>query len=49
LAEKEGTPVIVVTGNYRVNIFGFMNHEDLQSDEKDGLSGNYGRPLEKKN
>lgn len=41
-AEKEGNPVIVVTGNYRVNIFGFMNHEDLQTDDEDGVSGNYG-------
>ncbi|GAA5897131.1 uncharacterized protein JCM6883_006590 [Sporobolomyces salmoneus] len=33
---------IVVTGNYRINIFGFGASEDLSKQDKEGLSGNYG-------
>ncbi|KAL8276495.1 hypothetical protein RQP46_011096 [Phenoliferia psychrophenolica] len=41
-SEKDGHPCIVVTGNYRVNIFGFLSHPDLSAASPDGLSGNYG-------
>ncbi|GAA6014275.1 hypothetical protein JCM11491_005024 [Sporobolomyces phaffii] len=33
---------IIVTGNYRVNIFGFCASDDLSNEDADGLSGNYG-------
>ncbi|KAG0145448.1 hypothetical protein CROQUDRAFT_45779 [Cronartium quercuum f. sp. fusiforme G11] len=33
---------IVVTGNYRVNIFGFLAGSELAAEDEDGLSGNYG-------
>lgn len=36
---------IVVTGNYRVNIFGFLAGSDLASEDEDGLSGNYGQSV----
>ena len=31
-----------MTGNYRVNIFGFFSGPDVLADSEDGLSGNYG-------
>ncbi|GAA5952091.1 hypothetical protein JCM3765_005189 [Sporobolomyces pararoseus] len=33
---------IIVTGNYRVNIFGFLASEELSKTDSEGLSGNYG-------
>ncbi|GAA5885195.1 hypothetical protein JCM16303_005896 [Sporobolomyces ruberrimus] len=33
---------IIVTGNYRVNVFGFCASEELSKEDKEGLSGNYG-------
>ncbi|KAK4691962.1 hypothetical protein P7C70_g9229, partial [Phenoliferia sp. Uapishka_3] len=41
-SEKEGKPCIVVTSNYRVNIFGFLSHPDLSACDPSGVSGNYG-------
>ncbi|KAG0152571.1 hypothetical protein CROQUDRAFT_650017 [Cronartium quercuum f. sp. fusiforme G11] len=38
----EGRKFIVVTGNYRVNIFGFLAGSELAAEDEDGLSGNYG-------
>ncbi|KAK9763274.1 hypothetical protein K7432_010196 [Basidiobolus ranarum] len=35
-------PVIVVSINYRVNIFGFLGSQELIQDSEDGSSGNYG-------
>ncbi|PRP73268.1 para-nitrobenzyl esterase (intracellular esterase B), partial [Planoprotostelium fungivorum] len=34
--------VIVVTGNHRVNLTGFIDHPDLRSTDPQGRSGNYG-------
>lgn len=34
--------VILVTINYRLNIFGFLAHPDLSSESPNGVSGNYG-------
>jgi para-nitrobenzyl esterase len=34
--------VILVTINYRLNIFGFLAHPDLSSESPKGVSGNYG-------
>ncbi len=34
--------VILVTIGYRLNIFGFLAHPDLSSDNTKGVSGNYG-------
>jgi para-nitrobenzyl esterase len=34
--------VILVTINYRLNIFGFLAHPDLSSENPKGVSGNYG-------
>ncbi|GAA6013666.1 hypothetical protein JCM10207_004809 [Rhodosporidiobolus poonsookiae] len=39
---KRGQRCIVVTGNYRTNIFGFLAHSDLASEDPAGLCGNYG-------
>lgn len=33
---------IVVTGNYRINIFGFLSSPELSNADSEGLSGNYG-------
>lgn len=33
---------IVVTGNYRVNLFGFLASKQLSDRDPEGLSGNYG-------
>ncbi|EGG05226.1 carboxylesterase [Melampsora larici-populina 98AG31] len=38
----EGRKFIVVTGNYRVNIFGFLSSSEMTAQDEDGLSGNYG-------
>lgn len=38
-AERDGKPVIVVTGNHRLNAFGFAAHPDLAHT---GPFGNYG-------
>ncbi|PLW49300.1 hypothetical protein PCASD_02716 [Puccinia coronata f. sp. avenae] len=38
----EGRKFIVVTGNYRCGIFGFMACEDLVKEDPEGLAGNYG-------
>ncbi|EGG05225.1 carboxylesterase [Melampsora larici-populina 98AG31] len=38
----EGRKFIVVTGNYRVNLFGFLSSSELAAQDEDGLSGNYG-------
>lgn len=37
---KQG--VILVTINYRLNIFGFLAHPWLSAENKEGISGNYG-------
>jgi hypothetical protein len=39
--------VVVVTSNYRLNIFGFLAAEELRSRDPsgDGSTGNYGRSL----
>lgn len=34
--------VVLVTINYRLNMFGFLNHPELTSENPDGVSGNYG-------
>ncbi len=34
--------VILVTVNYRVNAFGFFAHPDLEKENPEGVSGNYG-------
>jgi para-nitrobenzyl esterase len=34
--------VIVVTVNYRLDVFGFLSHPDLTAESKDHASGNYG-------
>ena len=34
--------VILVTINYRVNVFGFFAHPDLEKENPEGVSGNYG-------
>ena len=34
--------VILVTINYRVNVFGFFAHPDLEAENEEGVSGNYG-------
>lgn len=34
--------VILVTVNYRVNVFGFFAHPDLEKENPEGVSGNYG-------
>lgn len=34
--------VILVTINYRVNAFGFFAHPDLERENEEGVSGNYG-------
>ena len=34
--------VILVTINYRVNVFGFFAHPELESENPEGVSGNYG-------
>ncbi|GAA6000369.1 hypothetical protein JCM5350_005457, partial [Sporobolomyces pararoseus] len=42
-ASKDSTQrCIIVTGNYRVNIFGFLASEELSKSDREGLSGNYG-------
>lgn len=42
---SQGRRIIVVTGNYRVNIFGFLASQDLVETDPDGLAGNYGEFL----
>ncbi len=37
---KEG--IVVVTVNYRLNVFGFLAHPDLSEESSYGASGNYG-------
>ncbi|GAA6009118.1 uncharacterized protein JCM10292_005326 [Rhodotorula paludigena] len=37
-----GQRCLVVTGNYRTNVFGFCAHDDLAQDDPNGLCGNYG-------
>ncbi|EFP83441.2 uncharacterized protein PGTG_08627 [Puccinia graminis f. sp. tritici CRL 75-36-700-3] len=39
----EGRNFIVVTGNYRCGIFGFMACQDLVEDDSEDLAGNYGQ------
>ncbi len=34
--------VILVTINYRLGIFGFLNHSELSAEDPDHISGNYG-------
>ncbi|KAI5476522.1 carboxylesterase type B [Pseudohyphozyma bogoriensis] len=38
----DGQKFIVVTGNYRTNIFGFFSTPDLAAEDPEGLCGNYG-------
>lgn len=38
----EKTGIIVVTINYRLNVFGFLSHPSLDAESDDGSSGNYG-------
>ncbi|GAA5944766.1 hypothetical protein JCM10213_009214 [Rhodosporidiobolus nylandii] len=40
--KARGQRCIVVTGNYRTNIFGFLAHSDLSREDASGLCGNYG-------
>ncbi|GEM10390.1 carboxylesterase type B [Rhodotorula toruloides] len=40
--QKRGQRCIVVTGNYRTNIFGFCASDDLAKADLNGLCGNYG-------
>ncbi|BGP10310.1 hypothetical protein JCM10049v2_006193 [Rhodotorula toruloides] len=40
--QKRGQRCIVVTGNYRTNIFGFCASDDLAKEDPNGLCGNYG-------
>ncbi|GAA99175.1 uncharacterized protein L969DRAFT_93637 [Mixia osmundae IAM 14324] len=40
--QAAGEPVIIVTSNMRVNIYGFFAHPDLAKVDPDGLAGNYG-------
>ncbi|KAH9454633.1 hypothetical protein MJO28_007627 [Puccinia striiformis f. sp. tritici] len=39
---REGRNFIVVSGNYRCGIFGFMACQDLVEDDAEDLAGNYG-------
>ena len=34
--------VILVSINYRVNVFGFFAHPELEKENTEGVSGNYG-------
>ncbi|POY72113.1 hypothetical protein BMF94_4845 [Rhodotorula taiwanensis] len=40
--QEEPQRCIVVTGNYRTDIFGFCASEDLAAEDPEGLCGNYG-------
>ncbi|PWZ03330.1 alpha/beta-hydrolase [Testicularia cyperi] len=42
LIGRSGVKAIVVTAAYRLNVFGFMAHDILRSEDADGLTGNYG-------
>lgn len=42
---QAGRKFIVVSGNYRLNLFGFMACPDLASEDPNGLAGNYGMIL----
>lgn len=41
-SQAEGQKFIVVSGNYRTNIFGFFSNNDVLAADPQGLSGNYG-------
>ncbi|ORY81845.1 Alpha/Beta hydrolase protein [Leucosporidium creatinivorum] len=41
-SQAEGQKFIVVSGNYRTNIFGFFSNPDVLAADPDGLAGNYG-------
>lgn len=34
--------VILVTANYRLNVFGFLGGESMRDDDADGTTGNWG-------
>ncbi|KAA1064193.1 hypothetical protein PGTUg99_006648 [Puccinia graminis f. sp. tritici] len=38
----KGHKFIVVTGNYRTNLLGFLASSDLAQEDPDGMAGNYG-------
>ena len=40
--EFEHSDVVVVTFNYRLNVFGFLAMDDLRSRDSEGSTGNYG-------
>ena len=42
MVELAGEDAILVTINYRVNIFGFMGGESLRDDDSGGSTGNWG-------
>jgi len=41
-AGSSGEPVIVVTTNYRLNVFGFLGSAELANSSADGSTGNFG-------
>ena len=41
-AGSGGEPVIVVTTNYRLNVFGFLGSAELANSSSDGSTGNFG-------
>lgn len=41
-SERLGRPIVVVTFNYRVGIFGWLNHPDFATPEEGQAFGNYG-------
>jgi carboxylesterase type B len=40
---SKGNKFIVVTGNFRMNLLGFLACSDLAEEDPDGLAGNYGK------
>ena len=42
LVQASNLSVIVVTINYRLNVFGFLGSADLQKRSADGTTGNFG-------
>ena len=42
LVRSSNLTVVVVTLNYRLNVFGFLGGADLQANTTDGSAGNFG-------
>ena len=42
---SQGRRFIVVTGNHRTNLLGFLASSDLAEEDLKGLAGNYGKSL----